>query len=40
MTRIILTIGLLVAAVLFLYWQAFDLLISIARWWIGGHGRR
>ena len=41
MTRIILTIGLLVAAVLFLYWLgAFDLPISIARWWIGGHGRR
>jgi hypothetical protein len=41
MPRIIATIGLLVAAVLFLYWLgAFDLPISIARWWIGGHGRR
>ena len=40
-TRIIVTIGLLVAAVLYLYWLgAFDLPISIARWWIGGHGRR
>ena len=41
MIRIIATIGLLVATVLFLYWLgAFDLPISIARWWIGGHGRR
>ena len=41
MIRIIVTIGLLVAAVLYLYWLgAFDLPISIARWWIGGHGRR
>ena len=41
MIRIIATIGLLVAAVLFLYWLgAFDLRISIARWWIGGHGGR
>ena len=41
MTRIIVTIGLLVAAVLYLYWLgAFDLPISIARWCIGGHGRR
>jgi len=41
MIRIIATIGLLVATVLFLYWlAAFDLPISIARWWIGGHGRR
>jgi hypothetical protein len=40
-TRIIVTIGLLVAAVLYLYWLgAFDLPISITRWWIGGHGRR
>ena len=40
MIRIIATIGLLVAAVLFLYWLgAFDLPISIARWWVGGHGR-
>ena len=37
MARIIVTIGLLVAAVLYLYWLgAFDL----PRWWIGGHGRR
>ena len=41
MIRTIVTIGLLVAAVLYLYWLgAFDLPISIARWWIGGHGRR
>jgi hypothetical protein len=41
MIRTIVTIGLLVAAVLYLYWLgAFDLSISIARWWIGGHGRR
>jgi hypothetical protein len=41
MIRVIVTIGLLVAAVLYLYWLgAFDLPISIARWWIGGHGRR
>ena len=41
MIRTIVTTGLLVAAVLYLYWLgAFDLPISIARWWIGGHGRR
>ena len=41
MTRIIAPIGLLVAAVLCLNWLgAFDPPISIARWWIGGHGRR
>jgi hypothetical protein len=41
MIRTIVTIGLLVAAVLYLYWLgAFDLPISIARGWIGGHGRR
>ena len=41
MIRIIVTIGLLVAAVLYYSWLgAFDLPISIARWWIGGHGRR
>jgi hypothetical protein len=39
--RIIVTIGLLVAAVLYLYWLgAFDLPINIARWWMGGHGGR
>ena len=39
--RTIVTVGLLVAVVLYLYWLgAFDLPISIARWWIGGHGRR
>jgi hypothetical protein len=41
MIRTIVTIGLLVAAVLYLYWLgAFDLPIRIARWWIGGHGGR
>ena len=43
MIRTIVTIGLLVAAVLYLYlyWLvAFDLPITIARWWIGGHGGR
>jgi hypothetical protein len=41
MIRIIVTIGLLLVAVLYLYWLgAFDLPISIARWWIGGHGGR
>jgi hypothetical protein len=41
MIRTTVTIGLLVAAVLYLYWLgAFDLPITIARWWIGGHGGR
>jgi hypothetical protein len=41
MIRIVVTIGVLIGAVLLLYWLGeFDLPISIARWWIGGHGGR
>ena len=41
MIRTIVTIGLLVAAVLYLYWLgAFHGPISIPRWWIFGHGSR
>jgi hypothetical protein len=41
MRQLIVTVALMIAAVLVLYWLgAFDLPISIARWWIGGHGRR
>ena len=41
MIRTIVTIGLLVAAVLYLYWLGgIDLPITIERWWIGGHGGR
>jgi hypothetical protein len=37
--RLLLTAALMIAAVFVLYWiGAFDLPITIARWWTGGHG--
>jgi hypothetical protein len=38
--RLLVTAGLLIAAVLLLYWLgAYDFPISVARWWSSGHGR-
>ena len=38
--RLLWTAGLLIAALLLLYWLgAYDFPILVARWWSGGHGR-